>query len=134
VAPRRELGPDTPQHVELSRERLDAGSTVNAWHGAWRDFTRPDDILVLWGTYYRNLAVVDGLPLPFPSIDLRVEVSNLLRRRIGTLESCTAALDAPPFPIGLDGRGGRRLAALVGVLESICTGLARSGHATRTAR
>lgn len=119
LAPRRELGPETPRHVELSYERLNAGGTVQAWHSAWREFTRPDDILILWGTYYRNLAAADGLPLAFPSVDLRVEASNVLRRRIGTLESCTAALDATPSPMGLDGRGGRRLAALVGVLESL---------------
>ena len=121
MAPRQMLGPATHEHVELSPERLRAGASVQQWHDAWKDFTRTDDILVMWGTYYRDLAVADGLPLPFPSLDLRVEASRLLRRRFGSIENSMAALDAASAPIALPGRGGRRLAALVGALESLRT-------------
>jgi hypothetical protein len=119
LAPRRTLGPATPEHVDLSPELLRTGRTVEEWHHAWRSFIRPDDVLILWGTYYRDLAAADGLPLAFPSLDLRVEVSRLLRRRIGTVEESMAALVAAPAPLALPGRGGRRLAALVGALESL---------------
>jgi DTW domain-containing protein YfiP len=119
VAPRQTLGPATHEHVELSSERLRAGNSVRQWHDAWMSFTRPDDILVMWGTYYRDLAAADGLALPFPSVDLRVEASRVLRRRFGSIENSIAALDATPAPIALPGRGGRRLAALVGALESL---------------
>ena len=81
MAPRRPLGPATADHIELPRERLRAGGTVQDWHDDWREFTRPDDILVMWGTFYRNLAAADGLPLAFPSLDLRIEASRSLRRR-----------------------------------------------------
>jgi DTW domain-containing protein YfiP len=119
LAPRQVLALGTPDHVELSPERLRAGGTVQQWHDDWMDFTRPDDILVMWGTYYRGLAAADGLPLVFPSVDLRAEASRLLRRRFGTIESSMASLDATSAPIVLPGRGGRRLAALVGALESL---------------
>jgi DTW domain-containing protein YfiP len=119
MAPRQLLGPATHEHIELSPERLRAGASVQQWHDAWKDFTRPDDILVMWGTYYRDLAASDGLHLPFPSLDLRVEASRFMRRRFGGIESSMAALDAARAPIALPGRGGRRLAALVGALESL---------------
>ena len=119
MAPRQALAKATPDHVELSPDRLRAGGTVKQWHDAWRSFTRPDDILVMWGTYYRDLALADGLPLSVPSMNLRDEVSRLLRRRFGTVEASMDPLGATPTPLALAGRGGRRLAALVGALESL---------------
>jgi DTW domain-containing protein YfiP len=119
MAPRAVLAQDTPRHIELSQERLRAGCTREQWHFAWKGFVRPDDILVMWGTYYRDLAAADGLPLAGPSINLRDEVIRLLRRRFGTIEASMASLGAAPAPLELTGRGGRRLAALVGALESL---------------
>lgn len=119
MAPRQVLADATPGHIELSPERLEAGGTVQQWHDAWTGFTRPDDILVMWGTYYRDLAAADGLPLSVPSMNLRDEVSRLLRRRFGTVEASLDSLGATPTPLALPGRGGRRLAALVGALESL---------------
>jgi len=118
LAPRRLLAPATHEHIELSSERLRAGGSVRQWHEDWKDFTRPDDILVMWGSYYRSLAAADGLPLQFPAVDLRVEASRLMQRRFGGIEKSMAALDATSAPIAVPGRGGRRLAALVGALES----------------
>jgi DTW domain-containing protein YfiP len=119
TAPRQVLAKDTPEHIELSRERLRAGGTVQQWHDAWTDFSKPDDILVMWGTYYRDLAAADGLPLAVPSMNLRDEASRSLRRRFGTVEASLSTLGAKPTPLALSGRGGRRLAALVGALESL---------------
>ena len=119
MAPRRVLADATPEHVELSPERLRAGCSRKEWHDAWTGFARPDDILVMWGTYYRDLAAADGLPLSVPSVNLRDEVSRLLRRRFGTVEAGMASLGATPRPLAVPGRGGRRLAALVGALESL---------------
>lgn len=119
LAPRQVLAPATPDHVELSSERLRAGGTVQEWRDAWMEFTKPDDILVMWGTYYRGLAAADGLPLKFHSVDLRVEASRMMRRRLGTIEASMATLGATPAQLPLDGRGGRRLASLVGALDSL---------------
>jgi DTW domain-containing protein YfiP len=117
IAPRRTLQPATPRHVELPSHRLRAGGTLDAWHERWQGFVRPDDTLVVWGTFYRDLAAKDGLPLPRPTIDLREEAARALRRRLGNLDTCGTALGAAPTPLGLAGRGGRRLDALVGALE-----------------
>ena len=119
LAPRQALAPGTRDHIDLSPERLRAGGTVQQWHDDWKDFTDPGDILVTWGSYYRELAAADGLALSFPSMDLRVEATRLLQRRFGTIENALGPLDATPSPLALLGRGGRRLSALVGVLESL---------------
>jgi DTW domain-containing protein YfiP len=119
LAPRRSLAKDTPAHVELSPEHLRSGCSPRQWHDAWSSFTTPDDILVMWGTYYRDIAAADGLPLSVPSMNLRDEVTRLLRRRFGTVEASMEPLGATPAPLTLPGRGGRRLAALVGALESL---------------
>jgi DTW domain-containing protein YfiP len=121
VAPRRALAPATLDHVELSREQLLSGGSVESWHRSWREFARPDDVLVLWGTYYRNLAVREGLPLSPDCIDLRGEMCQWLRARVGTVEECAGRLGvnavAPPRFVG---RGGRRLAGLAAVLQAVC--------------
>jgi len=119
MAPRQELADATPGHVGLSPERLRTAGTVEQWRDAWKGFTRPDDILVMWGTYYRDLAAADGLPLSVPSMNLRDEVSRLLRRRFGTVEASMDLLGATPALLSLSGRGGRRLSALVGALMSL---------------
>jgi hypothetical protein len=120
VAPRRVLAPATPNHVELSRERLMAGGSVESWHRSWREFARPDDVLVLWGTFYRNLAVQEGLPLSPDCIDLRGEMCQWLRVRVGTVEDCAGRLGVGPTPLRIAGRGGRRLAGLAAVLQAVC--------------
>lgn len=122
MAPRRVLASDTPGHVELSAERLGAGGSVDQWRDAWTGFTKPGDILVMWGTYYRDVAAADGLPLSGPSMNLRHEVSRLLRRRVPSVEASLAALGATATPLALSGRGGRRLSALVGALRSLRAG------------
>jgi DTW domain-containing protein YfiP len=120
VAPRRPLAPATPKHVELPRDRLLAGESVENWHRAWRDFARPDDVLVLWGTFYRDLAVDEGLPLSPICIDLRGEMSQWLHGRVGTIDECTRRLGIAPATGVLAGRGGRRLAGLTAVLQAVC--------------
>jgi DTW domain-containing protein YfiP len=119
LAPRRPLAPATPAHVELPAERLLAGDTLEAWHSAWRAFARPDDVTVLWGTFYRDLALREGLPLGTDCIDLRGEMSQWLRARVGTIEECTTRFDVHPVP-RFPGRGGRRLAGITAVLQAVC--------------
>jgi hypothetical protein len=127
VAPRRPLAPSTPAHVGLSSEALLAGESEGSWRARWKDFLRPDDRLVTWGNFYRSLAAAEGLPLPAAALDLRVEASRALRRRLGTVEECVAVLESVPASLGLPGRGGRRLEALVAGLAGLVRGGASGG-------
>ena len=121
VAPRRPLAPLTARHLELPDERLAAGGSVEAWQRSWTAFCKPDDLLVQWGSFYTNLAASEGLELPRRRIDLRGELKqSSVRPRGGTLEECALLLGTTVTPLGLDGRGGRRLAALVSALRTIC--------------
>ncbi|HZS37292.1 MAG TPA: tRNA-uridine aminocarboxypropyltransferase [Polyangia bacterium] len=119
VAPRRPLAPLTPQHLELPAARLMAGGTVEEWRRSWRAFSRDDDVLVQWGCFYAKLAAADGVLLPRRRMDLRGELSPSVRPRGGTLEECVAGFGAPVAPLGLDGRGGRRLSALVALVRAL---------------
>jgi DTW domain-containing protein len=118
IAPRRPLGPATAQHLELAETRLSGGVSVGECRRAWDAFARPDDVMVCWGNFYTQLAAAEGITLPRRRFDLRGEL-NQLRQRGGTLESCLARMGAPLEPLGFDGRGGRRLAALVAVLRAV---------------
>jgi DTW domain-containing protein len=117
IAPRRPLAPGTSRHIGLPAEALDAGIGVEAWQRAWASFVRPDDRLIGWGTYYRDLAASEGLSLAAPFQDLRPELSHQLRRRVGTVEAAAEALQVDPDELGIPGRAGRRLALLVSLLR-----------------
>jgi DTW domain-containing protein len=132
VAPRRQLAPRTPAQIDLSAERIQSGQTVDSWRRSWREFSRPHDLLVSWGTFYRDLASEDEIALPGDLMDLRAEALRLLcppRRRkeasrpsrapLRTVDVCAAMLGVTAPALGLDGRAGRRLAALVGVLGAL---------------
>jgi DTW domain-containing protein YfiP len=125
IAPRRPLAPMTPRHIELPAERLAAGGTVEAWQRSWAAFCAPDSVVVQWGSFYSSLAVREGLMLPPRRIDLRGELTqSAVRPRGGTLEECVANVGAPVTALGYDGRAGRRLDALVGLVAAICAGAA----------
>jgi hypothetical protein len=53
------------------------------------------------------------------AVDLRAEASQALRRRLGTVDNCVAALGVSPAELGLEGRGGRRLAGLVAAVAAL---------------
>jgi hypothetical protein len=119
VAPRRSLAPSTPAHVELSAQRLAAGVTVDDWQRSWRAFSGPADLVVTWGHFYDQLAASGGLTLGDESIDLRPEVSQILRLRFGAVEECLTGLRVGPATLGLAGRAGRRLAGLVAAVTAL---------------
>lgn len=122
IAPRRPLAPLTPQHIELPRARLVDGDSVESWRRSWQAFCAPDDVLLQWGSFYTSLAAADGLTLTPRRIDLRGELTqSSLRLRGGTLEDCAARLGLSIDPLGLDGRGGRRLAALAAIASALAS-------------
>jgi DTW domain-containing protein YfiP len=138
LAPRRPLAPTTSAQIELPVSRLRAGHSAEVWRRSWSEFLRPDDMTVTWGTFYNDLAADDGLALPTGGVDLRVEALRLLhaptphagesatRSRLRTVDACAELLGVEAVPLGLAGRAGRRLGALVGLVGA----LARGGGAT----
>jgi DTW domain-containing protein YfiP len=121
ITPRRPLAPATTKHIGLSAEQIRAGGSAEAWQCSWLDFSRPDDLVVTWGSFYRQLAAGDGLALAPGGLELRAAVTQLLRRRLGTVEACAEALGLEVPPLPLAGRGGRRLSALRAVVAALRT-------------
>ena len=121
IAPRRALAPSTPRHIALSDEQLRAGGSIADWQRTWRAFVRPGDLLVQWGRYYGGLAAHDGIDLDRDgaTLDLRPEVSQILRKHLGTVDDCVAGLGLPTPPPATASRGGRRLAALVASVTAL---------------
>jgi DTW domain-containing protein YfiP len=134
VAPRRPLGPSTPAHIQVSSERIMRGGSLSDWFSSWAAFVRSDDVVIHWGSFYRDLAASEGLPGPMGRLDMRAEVSQAFRKRLGAVEDCAAALEAlrsrpeRDFDHGsralcatlaLSGRAGRRLSALVSVVVTM---------------
>jgi DTW domain-containing protein YfiP len=120
LRPRGPLAPLTTEHLGLSAERLAGGVSVDAFAESWRAFARPDDVIVHWGSFQLALAAADGLALPPRRFDLRGELTQSgLRPPCGTLEGCVAGLNGPRASLGLDGRGGRRLDALVTLVHEL---------------
>jgi DTW domain-containing protein len=121
VAPRRPLAPSTPSHVDLPAPALLAGTTAEDWRASWQAFCRPDDVVLVWGVFHLDLALREGLPLPGPqpAIDLRPLMTPLLQERARTVHDGLAPLAAPPVPLGLPGRAGRRLADLVAIVTAL---------------
>jgi hypothetical protein len=77
-------------------------------------------VVVQWGSFYASLAAAAGVALPTRRFDLRGELTHSsVRPRGGTLEDCVAQLKLSIAPLALDGRGGRRLAALVGLVTAL---------------
>ena len=121
IAPRQPLAPSTPRHIALAAEQLLAGGSIDDWRRSWGAFARPGDLLVQWGRYYGGLAARDGVDPDRGglTLDLRPEVSQILKRHLGTVDECLTGLGLPvPAPV-FDGRAGRRLAALVAAVSAL---------------
>jgi DTW domain-containing protein len=140
VAPRRPLSPAAPAQIDLPVARLAGGMTIEAWHAAWAAFLRDGDQLVMWGSFARDLGARDGLDLSAAQVDLRRDVVGLLRvprrrgetvltprARVGAVDTAAAVLGVSPRDLGVAGRGGRRLAALVGIVRSFADAGASRG-------
>ncbi len=121
VAPRRPLAPHTPSHVDLTAATLLAGDSLAGWRESWQAFTRPDDLLVVWGAFHLGLAAAEGLPLPPDHLDLRPAVTQVLQERPGSVHDARASLGAEPPAPEHPGRAGRRLAELVALTTHLAT-------------
>ena len=121
VRPRRALAPSVLRHLGLSEAGLGRGIDVQAWRRSWDEFRRPDDLLVFWGSFPGDVARLDQLDLGPDVIDLRSESSQWFHRKAGPVEAMAELVGAQPADdAGALGRGGHRLAQLLGILREIC--------------
>ena len=112
LSPRQPLAESTAHHLEIPAAELFAGQGIATALGAWRGFLRPGDLLCGWGYHALNLLQSEGESVP-PYLDLRVMISQALKRRSGGIEEAAALLGGAAVPPIGRGRAGRRLGALV---------------------
>ena len=120
LRPVRPLGPRVSNHLDLSPAELMAGEGRADVMAAWGQFVRPDDLLLGWGGYCRDLLEREGQP-PADFINIRHIVTRLGQHSPGSVEALSTSLGAE-LPVE-GGRAMRRLSALAFVTRSL---LARS--------
>lgn len=118
IRPRKPIGPCT-DYAELSEELLLAGESWDTFAESWRAFSKPDDVLAVWGHFHAGLAATEGLDLAAARIDVRVAASRYLRRRPGSIERCAELVGAQVEEPRAAGRCARRMALLEAVARQL---------------
>ena len=109
LRPVRPLGPRVPLHLDLSADeisRADEPATVIA---AWKEFIKPGDLQLGWGSYCRDLLAREGAP-PEAFLNLRSVLARLVDGAPGSVENLAESFGAS-LPVGR-GRATRRLDSL----------------------
>jgi DTW domain-containing protein YfiP len=119
LAPRNPLGPNTARHVDLDEAQLRAGLSLEEALARWHAFLRPDDVLVHYGPFHRRLAAAAGMTVPSDRFDLRSELLQLGHTQLGGIEACAARLGAVAHAPFAEGRAGRRLSTLLGLVAKL---------------
>jgi DTW domain-containing protein YfiP len=119
ITPRNLLGPNTAKHVELAEGVLRGGVSVDEAQRRWHDFVRPDDVLLHYGPFHRRLAAAAGMRVPAERFDLRSELLQLGYTQLGGIEACAQRLGVIERAVEHQGRAGRRLATLRGLVDKL---------------
>lgn len=109
------LSPSTPFHTQLDEHQIRVADRGAQLVAAFARFSRPTDIIASWGHYGPRLFLDAGGELG-EVLDLRALAQRITNRKLGALEAAAATVGEPRAPLG-KGRGGRRLAALVQLVE-----------------
>lgn len=118
LAPRRPLAPGAPHHLEVTREDLLGGGTVDGELARWTDFVGSSGILAGWGNFAVEQLSQEAWRPASPPMDLRLLAAHRLKRRPGSAEAALAALGGvPERGARLPGRAGRTAFAVAGFLE-----------------
>jgi hypothetical protein len=123
VAPEHPLAPAFEHHTALAAERVLAGETRASFHRRWRDFLGPSALLGVWGHFVVSTLAQSGGRVP-ELLDFRAVTRNFLQRSPGEVERAALVLgeqwrEAP----WIEGRTGRRLAALTSVVRALFASL-----------
>jgi len=118
IRPRTELATSCPQHLEVPREVILQGESLEDFARRWEEFAGPDAIVLTWGGFAGDVLEREGVQVG-TRLDLRIPTLRHLKSRAGALEVCARELGARLQEQWAIGRAGRRLA----LLESVYQGL-----------
>ena len=130
LRPRRPLAPSVPRHLEIDPARLAAGDSLESGRRAFAAFSRPDDVIVFWGAFARDVARKDGLLPEVPledkledqledQLDLRSALSQWRHHKAAPVERVAAALGLGAVRALGNARAGRRLGYLAAVVRAV---------------
>ncbi len=116
AAPAGAIAPSTSFHCGLAEDRLRAGAPRAEVVDAFMQWLRPTDIAAAWGYHTPDLITAAGVSLD-ERLDVRFAAQRLLHRRFGSLEQLAESIGSAST-VTVDGRAGKRLAALVKIVET----------------
>jgi DTW domain-containing protein YfiP len=120
LRPRRPLAPATLANLGLDPAAVADGQSVAAWKESFAAFVQPGDLFVHWGGFPVEVAGLDGLTLGAHEeerFDLRAELSQWLHRKAGPVDDLARELVGAELEVSGEGRAGRRLAAMVKIVQ-----------------
>lgn len=115
LKPIRPLGPRVPQHLDLSAEEIGRADARAEVISAWKQFIRPGDLQLGWGSFCRDLLEREGVT-PDDFLNLRSVLARLVDGPPGSVEALAESLGAA-LPEGR-GRALRRLNSLAFVTRA----------------
>lgn len=122
VRPERPLGPRVHEHARLMRAEIESAASATDVMGEFRNFLRPDDVLVAWGSFPFDLLARAGLE-GIEQTDLRVVTSEWLHERPGTplhvVERAGGAGGRPALGRGRAGSVAGEIAALLDAWQQL---------------
>lgn len=119
IRPRQSSVAHRPYNLGLEPEHLLAGAHIEDARAAWRQFSRPDDVWVTWGSHTAELLRHEGFG-DQEVLDLKRLISAIEPGPVGGVEALALRLGAR-LPEG-QGRGARKIAALHAVVTGVNAG------------
>lgn len=117
IQPRVPLGDSHLAHLELSRGDFSEAVTLEEARRAWKAFLRPSDVIAVYNSPVRRLAVELGGEAPKCVVLKAVDLHGAQQRR--TLEELLAAEGIRPAAALHPGRAGKRLADLAALVRHL---------------
>lgn len=115
LKPLRPLGPTVAFHLDVAQAALLDAPERDQVIAQWRRFSRPDDVLVGWGTFCQALLEAEGVSCA-AFVNLRGVLAHVSKTRPGSVEA-RARQQGVALPEG-QGRALRRLVALSAVTRA----------------
>jgi DTW domain-containing protein YfiP len=122
--PRMPLAPSPIVHAQLTERALREGAEIASLVASFEAFSRPDDVLCVWGHYALDLLVRERGVEYTRVIDIRKVVGDFLKHKPGSLEGLIEERGLAWTSLG-QGRGGARL----GMLFAVTRWLVEEAHA-----
>jgi DTW domain-containing protein len=118
VAPRGALAPGLVKHTGLSVERVLGGEDAAGFAERWRTFLGRDALLAGWGFFSSEFVCRLSGHVP-ERLDVRGAAIHYLGKRVGEMDDYARVLDACARATWAEGRTGRRLAVIAGILDRL---------------